>query len=94
MLATHVLRMLPELQPHGPFRLIGVGAYALEKTAGTDESATQLGLLEDAMSQRSANLERALDELEARFGADTVRRGGDWLRTRDLGVAYRPDSDD
>ncbi|HMB73891.1 MAG TPA: DNA polymerase IV [Gammaproteobacteria bacterium] len=94
VLATLALRMLPELLPEGPFRLIGVGAYALEKTAESEPQGAQLGLLEDESARRSADLERALDALDARFGADTVRRGGEWLRTRDLGVAYRPESDD
>jgi len=90
---THALRMLPELIAYAPFRLIGVGAYALEPHSAAANSV-QLDLLEDASASRNAQLERALDALEARFGADAVRRGGDWSRTRDLGVAYRKGSDE
>lgn len=94
VIAALASRLLPELLPQGPFRLIGVGAYELEKTAAAGPQDPQLGLLEDPSAQRSADLERALDAVEARFGADSVRRGGEWLRTRDLGVAYRQESDD
>ncbi len=91
--ATHARRMLPELLADGPFRLIGVAAYGLERRTAAEQSM-QLGLLDDAEVRRSAQLEQALDAVEARFGADAVRRGGDWSRTRDLGVAYRPEEDD
>ncbi len=92
--ASHAHRLLPQIIERGPFRLIGVGAYGLERVTDTQQRAEQLGLLDDATSQRNEKLEAALDRLEERFGADTVRRGGDWLRTRDLGVAWRPDSED
>jgi DNA polymerase-4 len=82
-----VVRLVPELLPRGPFRLIGVGAYALE-TAGQSQ---QLGLLEDAATEKHSKLEKALDALEARFGSGVVHRAGDLLRTQDLGVAFRPD---
>ena len=93
-LAALTRRMLPELLSHGPFRLIGVGAYALERFDAAADGGEQLGLLDDPPAQRSTQLERTLDELEARFGAETVQRGGDWLRTRDLGVAWRNDVDE
>jgi DNA polymerase-4 len=91
--STHARRMLPELLADGPFRLIGVAAYGLERRTAAVQSM-QLGLLDDVEVRRSAQLEQALDAVEARFGADAVRRGGDWSRTRDLGVAYRPEEDD
>lgn len=92
--ATHARRLLPEIIDRGPFRLIGVGAYGLERSSESTQRGEQLGLLDDVPAQRNVKLEEALDKLEERFGADTVRRGGDWLRTRDLGVAYRPESED
>jgi len=90
---THALRMLPELIAYAPFRLIGVAAYALEPGSEA-EQGVQLDLLDDVSARRNTRLERALDALETRFGADVVRRGGDWSRTRDLGVAYTKGSDE
>lgn len=92
--ALHGRRLLSEILDRRPFRLIGVGAYALERTSETVSGGEQLGLLDDVPAQRNTQLEKALDAVEERFGADTVRRGGDWIRTKDLGVAFRPDSKD
>jgi len=85
-----VMRMLPALLRRGPFRLIGVGTYALEPAG----ESLQLGLLEDGATEKHAKLEKALDALEARFGTGVVHRAGDLLRTQDLGVAYRPERDE
>jgi DNA polymerase-4 len=92
--ASHARRLVAEIADRGPFRLIGVGAYGLERASESMQRSEQLGLLDDIPAQRNVKLEKALDEVEERFGADSVRRGGDWLRTKDLGVAFRPESDD
>jgi DNA polymerase-4 len=77
-----VMQLVPGLIARGPFRLIGVGTFALE-TAG---ESLQLGLLEDGATVKHSKLEKALDALEARFGPGVVHRAGDLLRTQDLGV--------
>jgi DNA polymerase-4 len=92
--ANQARRLLREVVTEAPFRLIGVSAFGLERVDAAAQLGDQLDLLSDTLSQRHGRLEQALDQLEQRFGADTVRRGGDWLRTKDLGVAYRPESDD
>jgi DNA polymerase-4 len=88
--AQNVLALLPGLIGQAPFRLIGVGAFALEQPS----EQMQLGLLEDAGSNKHAKLEHALDALEERFGSGAIQRGGELLRTQDLGVAFRIDGDD
>ncbi len=65
-------RRLLERMPPDPIRLVGVAATQL-----VDVSASQLGLFEAPRErQRSAKLNRALDELTQRFGARAVVRAG------------------
>lgn len=92
--AAHAKRLLAEIRQHRPFRLIGVGAYSLQRADEDTSAGTQLGLLDEAPAARNSKLEDALDAVEERFGSNTVQRGGDWLRTSELGVAFRPDADD
>jgi DNA polymerase IV len=71
-------RLLLERMPPDPIRLVGVAATQL-----VDVTAAQLGLFEAPRErQRSAKLNRALDELALRFGSRAVVRAGQEEATR------------
>ena len=71
-------RRLLDRMPPDPIRLVGVGAANL-----VDVAASQLGLFEPARErQRSVRLNRALDEIVARFGSRAVVRAGQEEATR------------
>jgi DNA polymerase-4 len=59
----------PELA-RGPYRLIGVGVSELVPAQEAD-----LGDLADQSVRREAGMERAVDQLRARFGQDAITRG-------------------
>jgi DNA polymerase-4 len=69
----------------GPFRLVGLTAYDLQKR----EDTTQLDLLSDDKERR---LETTLDELTERFGDNVIRRARDLSNTTVLGDAPNRDS--
>lgn len=73
------LTLLDRFEEPGPFRLVGLTAYDLQKPAAN----TQLDLLGDGRERR---LETTLDELSDRFGDNVIRRA------RDLGQATVLDS--
>ena len=64
--------LLRQIDDPGPFRLIGVAGFDLEPAAADQ----QLELL-DSGRQRGERLDRALDQVNARFGAGAVRRARD-----------------
>jgi DNA polymerase-4 len=61
--------MEPELK-RGPYRLIGVGVSDLSAAEEADR-----GDLADQSVEREVGMERAVDELRARFGKDAITRG-------------------
>jgi DNA polymerase-4 len=70
------VRLLAALQHPGPFRLVGMAAFDLGKTA----DARQLDLLADR--GRGRRLEATIDEISARFGDGVVVRATDLLSPR------------
>jgi DNA polymerase-4 len=58
-----------DMLEQGPFRLIGIGAYDL--ASGSDEG--QLDFLKEG-TDKSARLDRVLDQANARFGAGALTR--------------------
>jgi DNA polymerase-4 len=73
---TRAARELLERTPTAPMRLLGVGATNL--VAGREgDAAGQLGLFAPSPERaRAGRLNRALDELNSRFGARAVVRAG------------------
>ena len=73
-LGTHLhqaaIRLLNQLDEPGPFRLAGLGAYGL-----SDARINLQQSLEFERDAKSERLERTLDRLQERFGADSIRRG-------------------
>jgi len=67
--------LLTEFDDPGPFRLVGVGAYALESVS----AESQLDLL-TGISERGQRLDRVLDEVTERFGQHAIRRAKDLER--------------
>ncbi len=74
------ITLLPEFGDPGPFRLIGVAAYELQRQA----AARQLDLPIEEGS-RSQRLDAVLDELDKRFGPGAVHRAGDLIRQSAIG---------
>lgn len=74
------IALLPEFGDPGPFRLIGVAAYELERQV----VARQLDLPMEEGS-RSRRLDAVLDELDKRFGPGAVYRAGDLIRQSPIG---------
>lgn len=66
------LHLLDELPLDEPIRLVGITAYDLQTGAGV-----QGDLFAAADERKRRALDRALDELRARFGPDAVRRASD-----------------
>ncbi len=67
--------LLRQFDDAGPFRLVGMAAFALTSV----EDPQQLGLLGNSARQR--RLETTLDEIADRFGDDMVRRAAALPRT-------------
>jgi len=78
-LYTTAESLLAEFDDRGPFRLIGIGAYDLERA--TDE--LQLDLI-DTGAARSQRLDRVLDQVTERFGPGAVR----WARDLERGTVF------
>ncbi|MCH6578993.1 MAG: hypothetical protein IH802_01330 [Nitrospinae bacterium] len=85
--------LLRQFDDAGPFRLVGMAAFALTSV----EDPQQLGLLGNSARQR--RLETTLDEIADRFGNDMVRRAAALPRTleprlsSDIDFLDGPDSD-
>ena len=75
VIAREARRLLAESGPEEPVRLIGVGVSGIEEPGFSQLSLFADGTREEADPEERAALNRALDELEARFGAGTVVRG-------------------
>ena len=73
-IAREARRLLAESGPEEPVRLLGVGVSGIEESGFAQLSLFADGETKDANPQERAALNRALDELEARFGAGTVVR--------------------
>ena len=74
MIAQEARRLLAESGPEEPVRLIGVGVSGIEESGGAQLSLFADGAGEAQGSEERAALNRALDELESRFGTGTVVR--------------------
>jgi len=74
VIAREARRLLAESGPEEPVRLIGVGVSGMEESGGAQLSLFADGAGEAQGSEERAALNRALDELEARFGTGTVVR--------------------
>jgi DNA polymerase-4 len=68
-IASEALALWQRHRPVRPIRLVGVAASGLDAGA-------QFGLFADAGTLRRRALNAALDDIVARFGAGSVRRGG------------------
>ena len=69
------LRLLDEVELSGKFRLIGIGASKLVRTA---EGQEQLELFDEESKKASSwkSVEKAMDNIKKRFGKDAIKRGG------------------
>ncbi len=74
VIAQEARRLLAESGPEEPVRLIGVGVSGMEESGGAQLSLFADGAGEAQGSEERAALNRALDQLEARFGTGTVVR--------------------
>jgi len=74
VIAREARRLLAESGPEEPVRLIGVGVSGMEESGGAQLSLFADGAGEAQGSEERAALNRALDQLEARFGTGTVVR--------------------
>jgi DNA polymerase-4 len=72
--------LLSHLDDPGPFRLVGLAAFEIEKRS----SQTQLSLLPTA-GTRDRLLETTLDALADKFGTSAVQRGGELYGDRGVG---------
>ncbi len=70
VLSDAALRLWESHRPRQAVRLIGVA------TTGIDTVSDQLALFADALGLRRAALNRALDRIVARFGNESIGRGG------------------
>jgi DNA polymerase-4 len=70
LLSDAALRLWDRHRPRQPVRLVGV------TMAGIDDAREQLPLFADGPRLRRAALNRALDRIVARFGQESIVRGG------------------
>jgi DNA polymerase-4 len=86
--------LLDDVRDPGPFRLVGLAAYAIDSP--TDGGA-QLDLV-PAGESRARRLETTLDAVAERFGSHAVRRAAELERDAGVGVGanldFLADSDD
>jgi len=66
------LRLLPSFPLDRPWRLVGITAFDLG-----DPAPSQGDLFATPVERKQSNLERALDDVRARFGAAAVRRASE-----------------
>lgn len=78
--------LLAGLKETGPFRLVGLGAFALDARHGPEG---QLPLAIDA--GRARQLESTIDGVKARFGAGAVQRASDLVADHGVGIASNLD---
>ena len=77
--------LLDELwKPQVPLRLLGVALTQLES-----EETEQLSLFPDEKKEKARTLDRTLDNIRSRFGADTVKRGSTYRTKLDVGKKYK-----
>jgi len=69
---------------HTPLRLLGISLTELQKEDGDE----QLTLFEERNRERERNLDKTVDDIRRRFGADTVVLGGAAKGSK-LGKKYR-----
>lgn len=69
------LRLLETFPATGPLRLVGLGAYRLERALPSEQLDLPI-----AASDRQRRLQGALDSIDARYGAGMIRRGGALMR--------------
>ncbi len=74
VIAREARRLRAESGPGEPVRLVGVGVSGIEESGFAQLSLFADGGAESESPGERAALNRALDELEARFGAGTVTR--------------------
>ncbi len=74
------IALLPEFGDPGPFRLIGIAAYDLERQVFARQLDLPMG-----EGSRSRRLDAVLDELDKRFGPGAVHRAGDLIRQSPIG---------
>ena len=74
VIAREARRLLADAGPEEPVRLVGVGVAGIEDPGVAQLSLFADGLKKGAEPGERAALNRALDELEVRFGAGTVVR--------------------
>lgn len=74
------IALLPEFGDPGPFRLIGIAAYELERQVVARQLDLPMG-----EGSRSRRLDAVLDELDRRFGPGAVHRAGDLIRQSPIG---------
>lgn len=72
--------LLPEFNDAGPFRLIGIAAYELDRR--TEARQLHLGMGEGSRQQL---LDAVLDQADERFGPGAVHRAGDLIRQSPIG---------
>ncbi|WP_428096912.1 DNA polymerase IV [Candidatus Rariloculus sp.] len=74
------IALLPEFRDPGPFRLVGVAVYELDRRPVSRQLDLPIG--EGSRRQR---LEAVLDQVDERFGPGAVHRAGDLIRQSPIG---------
>lgn len=67
-----------------PLRLLGIALTQLES-----EETEQMSLFPDEKKEKARTLDRTLDNIRSRFGADTVKRGSTYRTKLDVGKKYK-----
>ena len=89
VLLREALLLLGHVDLSQRFRLIGLAAYELH----ADSEPVQGQLFDESERQRNRNLDRALDTLRQRFGANAVTRATDLRDREKIGISGRFDED-
>ena len=74
------IALLPEFGDPGPFRLVGIAAYKLERQSVAQQLDLPMG-----EGSRNRRLDAVLDQLDKRFGPGAVHRAGDLIRQAPIG---------
>lgn len=67
-----------------PLRLLGIALTQIVR-----EGPEQLSLFPDEKKEKARTLDRTLDNIRSRFGADTVKRGSTYRTKLDVGKKYK-----